>query len=563
MRLLRVYIDGYRNLKNVEVNFDKGSLTTVVIGENGSGKSNLIEAIVAIFRAWDLGKPRDIKFRYIIDYEISDELFTLRSEDQKIPEVNDSNIDAKRRNDGLSRGPIHCHILSRPKRDKIDFPSNKEEIIGFTTYIGSVPKENLPELILGYYSGNGSRLERLFDTHQQAYYNVISKDVQRIEYQIARDNRRLFFCRPNHGSLALLAYFAKARDDHGLGDLLTSRLEITGFHSALALLKQPSWFKESQRAAHRQAYNIWGAHGPAGDCARTLRDAGFHPLELEGLDVDDYRRKVRREAQLACFLREKKALSALAAEYKTEQEMFAALETMDISDLIREMTVWVTRKDDQTGDISFSDLSDGERQLLMVLGLIRVSRGKESLFLLDEPDTHLNPAWQLTYLDLIREWTEVAADEDKCQIIMTTHNPLTIAALEAKEVRVMSTDDNGNVSVAPPRIDPKGLGFAGVLTDIFGLSSSLDKPTQELIDKRNRLAAKENLDPAMAKEFEDIKNELRHLGFLYEERDKLYSEFLKQLKNVELADVDPLTPDELREREVETRRIVEELLGKK
>ena len=45
MRLLRVYIDGYRNLKNVEVDFDKDSLTTVVIGENGSGKSNLIEAI--------------------------------------------------------------------------------------------------------------------------------------------------------------------------------------------------------------------------------------------------------------------------------------------------------------------------------------------------------------------------------------------------------------------------------------------------------------------------------------------------------------------------------------
>ena len=102
-----------------------------------------------------------------------------------------------------------------------------------------------------------------------------------------------------------------------------------------------------------------------------------------------------------------------------------------------------------------------------------------------------------------------------------------------------------------------------MLTDIFGLSSSLDKPTQELIDKRNRLAAKENLNPAMAREFEDIKNELRHLGFLYEERDKLYSEFLKQLKNVELANVDPLTPHELRERELETRRIVEELLGNK
>ena len=129
-------------------------------------------------------------------------------------------------------------------------------------------------------------------------------------------------------------------------------------------------------------------------------------------------------------------------------------------------------------------------------------------------------------------------------------------------VRVMSADDDGNVSVAPPRIDPKGLGFAGVLTDIFGLSSSLDKPTQEKIDRRNELAAEEKLNPAMAKEFADIKEELRHLGFLYEERDKLYSEFLRQLDNVELADVDPLTPDELRAREAESREIVERLLKK-
>jgi len=35
---------GYRNLKNVEVDFDSGTLTTVIIGQNGSGKSNLIEA---------------------------------------------------------------------------------------------------------------------------------------------------------------------------------------------------------------------------------------------------------------------------------------------------------------------------------------------------------------------------------------------------------------------------------------------------------------------------------------------------------------------------------------
>lgn len=539
MRLLRVYIDGYRNLKNVEINFDKESLTTVVIGENGSGKSNLIEAIVEVFRAYDLGQKRVCGYTFEIEYEIGPWRILLLNEES------DGNL-----------------------RWKANFnPTDHSDLAYGDGYAPHDQCEGilLPDIVFGYYSGNGRRLEKLFDSHQSRYYDVINKQRPRIEYQIAREKRRLFYCRSNHGALALLAYLAKPRGDDGPGELLTEKLGITGFHSTLALMKQPSWFKGSKPAALREAGNLWGAHGPAGDCARALRDTAFHAIELEGTTVDDYRRGASKEAQLACFLRDEAALKVFAANYKTDQDMFAALEAADISDLFREMIVWVTRTNDASGDISFSDLSDGERQLLMVLGLIRVSRGKEALFLLDEPDTHLNPSWQLTYLELIREWTEVATkgEEDKCQIVMTTHNPLTIAALTKKEVRVMSADKEGNVSVAPPRIDPKGLGFSGVLTDIFGLPSALDKPTQELIDRRNELASQADLPPALLQEFEKIRNELRHLGFLYEERDKLYSEFLRQLDDVELADDKPLTPEQMREREAETRKIVEELLVKK
>ncbi len=546
MRLLRVHIDGYRNLKNVTVDFDKDSLTTVVIGENGSGKSNLIEAIVEVFRAWSLGAQKELKFRYSIFYVQRGVKIQVRS-DEGLAFDTDAHPELKTHiqldQQAITRMP--GPIMADPEKPDI------------------IVSQFFPDFVFGYYSGSGRRLEKLFDAHQSRYYARINKARPEAEYEKARAARSLFYCRPVHGVLALLAYLAKPGKDADAKALLTEKLGITGFHSALAHFKEPSWYPGSKVAAVREAGNVWGAHGPAGKCARALKDAAFHPLELEGAVVDDYRRKASKEAQLACFLRDEKALKAFAASYDTDQDMFAALEAADISDLFREMIVWVTRTNDTSGDISFSDLSDGERQLLMVLGLIRVSRGKEALFLLDEPDTHLNPAWQLSYLELVREWTEVAADEDKCQIIMTSHNPLTIAALEAREVRVMSRDDEGTVTVAPPRIDPKGLGFAGVLTDIFGLSSSLDKPTQEKIDRRNELARTEELSPALAREFGEIKEELRHLGFMYEERDKLYSEFLRQLDRVELADVEPLTPDELREREKETRRIVEELLAKK
>lgn len=548
MRIDRVYIDGFRNLKDVEADFDEGCLTTVIIGQNGAGKSNLIEAIVEIFRHLDPPSSKHVgklRFTFEIDYII------------KGRQVRAGN------RDGSTKVTVDGEPMPMGR-----FQDGKDELF--------------PDLVFGYYSGTGRRLEKLFDDHQARYYNVINKDKPEAEYDTARTARRLFYCRPVHGVFALLCHFAKPSGKADSSNLLSEKLGIMGFHSSLAHFKEPSWFDQDRwrrerseglsppirgRRSHKemreQAEDVWGAKGPAGICARALRERAFHPLAVAGKVVDDYRDTPKEEAQLACFLRDKAALQKFAARYETDQEMFAALEAVDISDLFREMLVWVTREGNDSGDVSFSDLSDGERQLLMVLGLIRVSRGKEALFLLDEPDTHLNPAWQLTYLELIKEWTEVAADKDRCQIIMTSHNPLTIASLEASEVRIMAVRENSAVTLAEPIIDPRGLGFSGVLTDIFGLPSTLDKPTQIKIDRRNTLAAQEELSPALAKEFEKINAELRHLGFLYEERDKLYSRFLRELDSVELADVEPLTPDELREREEEARSIVERIIGQK
>ena len=557
MRLLRVYIDGYRNLKNVEVSFDKDSLTTVVIGQNGSGKSNLIEAIVEVFRAHDFGEQAQLKFRYELVYETTgyDVIISNRGgPDERPPE--------------FIREPV--------KTGKNEIKLDTRKFIDSRT--NAIKSFHLPDLIFGYYSGSSKRLERLFDGHQSRYYSTINKERTDAEYADASKARRLFYCRPIHGVLALLAYFAKSSGEGDVKNMLSNDLKITGFHSALAHFKEPSWFNpgnwqkgraDDQGQAGRgrrthdklgeQAWDIWGARGPAGECARTLRDVGFHPLTLAGKVVDDYRKKPRTEAQLACFLRDQGQLKKFAANYESDKDMFAALEAADISDLFREMIVWVTRKGEKSDDISFSDLSDGERQLFMVLGLIRVSRGKEALFLLDEPDTHLNPAWQLTYLDLIKQWTEIAADGDKCQIIMTSHNPLTIAALCKQEVRVMQMTEAGNISVDEPYVDPRGMGFTATLTEIFGLPSTLDIETQRQIDDRNVLARIKQRTDDQEKRLIEINDKLSRLGFMNESREPLYQDFLQAWQDVRYADRPPLTPEQIEARHNAMRDLIKQL----
>ena len=69
MRLDKVSIDGFKNLRALELDFNERQLTTVLIGQNGAGKSNLIEAITQVFRWVDL-RRNEPRFRYRVAYRI-------------------------------------------------------------------------------------------------------------------------------------------------------------------------------------------------------------------------------------------------------------------------------------------------------------------------------------------------------------------------------------------------------------------------------------------------------------------------------------------------------------
>ena len=78
MRLDKVSIDGFKNLRGLELDFDERQLTTVLIGQNGAGKSNLIEAITLVFRWVDL-RRNEPRFRYRVpDAAVPDVVFCYR-----------------------------------------------------------------------------------------------------------------------------------------------------------------------------------------------------------------------------------------------------------------------------------------------------------------------------------------------------------------------------------------------------------------------------------------------------------------------------------------------------
>src|SRR5436309_1395014 len=69
MKLRQLWISHFKNLSNFEIRFDEDDedLTTVILGGNGTGKSNLLEALAVIFR--DLDLVNRTTFEYYLAYE--------------------------------------------------------------------------------------------------------------------------------------------------------------------------------------------------------------------------------------------------------------------------------------------------------------------------------------------------------------------------------------------------------------------------------------------------------------------------------------------------------------
>lgn len=96
MQLLRIRIPAFRNLRDLDIAFDshlqpeagapadaspKPIRSHALIGQNGTGKSNLIEALITIFRDVDL--DREAAFDYALEYSIRGHVVRIEADTGK------------------------------------------------------------------------------------------------------------------------------------------------------------------------------------------------------------------------------------------------------------------------------------------------------------------------------------------------------------------------------------------------------------------------------------------------------------------------------------------------
>jgi ATPase subunit of ABC transporter with duplicated ATPase domains len=134
-------------------------------------------------------------------------------------------------------------------------------------------------------------------------------------------------------------------------------------------------------------HRFWNARGIVSNFLARLYDVSLAPIRIKRRESASLWNKQDREF-LYLYIKDLATLRELVGQ-KPPREFFRDLESTYVSELIEEVRIRVKlRKND--GSVTFRELSEGEQQLLTVLGLLRFTAEEESLFLLDEPDTHLS-----------------------------------------------------------------------------------------------------------------------------------------------------------------------------
>lgn len=598
MQLRHLAIPHFRNLRDVVIDFatqlspmpgaaadaaPKSIHSHALIGQNGTGKSNLIEALITIFRDVDLN--RNAAFDFTLEYEIRGHIVRIQADtaQQKLPYVW---VDGDR--------------VSQEYLSKNDPPekSPRDERRG---------PRLLPTHIFAYYSGRNERIEALFQEHQRRFNqrqeittdevlpeqlleNFTASDANIRALEEARRRRearlkqagddrlrRLFYCRGGHSQLVLLACLLS---DDPVFQKVLKYLHIESLESALFVLKEPHRLREKRRGGKFDENELnegdprfWYARGNVvSEFLDKLWQVAWAPIEQEATKQIDFRGRTEKQKQLYLFVPSHAKLKQLGELVGGTDSFFRYAEGAYTGDLIDEVRITVKKHDEHGGKVSFTQLSEGELQMLTVLGLMRITREDHCLFLLDEPDTHLNPIWKLRYFDDIEGvmGSESAGNllgevvlstppyPVPSQVLITTHDPMMVGSLKREQVHILRRQGQ-RIVVEVPDEHPQGMGVTGLLkSDLFGLSSTLDIETERRLFRRNELFVKSPRTAEEDAELSRLSAELADLGFSTADfRDPDYALFVRKMAQHRKFRKPTLTPEE----QAEQDRIAEDVIG--
>lgn len=362
MKLRKLEVDGFRSLVQFSITFDDA--LTLIVGENDSGKTSLIECLKVVTQGRPVG-PDDLtdgQDQLTISVEIDDFIFE-RTYQRVIGGVSEVSFNAFPTEEFLTR------TLARISSQDLDLTAEDEQ-----TYIKEVART------LGLLVRANSNLENLRNS-------IIDKLTNR-QGDLIIENATF----PRFNNI---------------------QLDGRQFENVPAFFKEV-FLKEKQASIWREPIN--------GNT--TIESFVRNHLEDYSNEVSEQIKERGILEKLRIFLRD-------LTDIKVEPIFHA-----------RDLNVDAKVKFLENGkEINIDNKGDGtKRRITMALLEFKkeqslIPNDNQTIYLLDEPDTHLHVKAQLELVETVEGFASAGN-----QVIFTTHSPFIVNAVNPNQIRLLAKD---------------------------------------------------------------------------------------------------------------------------
>jgi restriction system-associated AAA family ATPase len=518
MKLLRLKINSpFRGLpkEGIELlfrqdNYNSESLNEPIcfVGLNGSGKSNVLEVICEIFYYLEIlnitqkQEQKAIVKKYEkLGFEISYSISALKWNyaTAKISALhsrqvnNDVVIDIAKAINGTLEIEAQIDKLDNPISLPLDFFA-----------------DILPNKIIGYSSGQNELISNPFIKLDFHYFEEFQKRKSSKNISGSLDVNRMFYMDYESNQLVVLAnYLFQENDSLTRKDKIdfNKKLRIEHLHSFSIKIQ----FRDHKKAFIELPSELYLGIENLKKCASTWTDnaqeIGHNPRLHKNRVVEmsfytdaairkAFRNVFKTPTELFRILYLLRLLNIYCYTIAARKAIKEAPNRTNLNDLIPKPSAdelvfkidgILFKKANTTEPVSYKQLSDGEHQLLHVIGTLMLMKENDTLFILDEPETHFNPEWRAKMISLIMNNNKM--NESQQDYFITSHSPFIISDCQPENVYIFNRK-NGKLKVetaAQKKINTFGTSVNILTEEVFNQNESQGEYSLQVLNEiKNR-----------------------------------------------------------------------------
>jgi len=529
-------------------------------GLNGSGKSNVLEALAAIFFHMEccVGKYKPDSFATQFRPHIcSPDAFTL---EYLIWRKGEKDF----RNENFYKVTIHKEIGKPPKLFRQLNPFIGTAKVEEESINPPKPKRNqeaepapaklyLPDIIVGYSSGENEILSIPFRKSRLINFDKYKQD--------SYDNRP--FEEPENSLIYIDAEMSQAvllscllLEEKEALKPLEKELGIIGLHSFRLNINNYELHKlKGTKETVRLLNHCKSIIQQLKNCSTCWHEHDLNVLYEDGtsasrltLDflIDDntkraFKHYFKKSFDLFRFFQMLYELNLLSVEDDDKIEVYDSKgvytdwkipDSKPKSEVFTFLNYFILKKNQEREKPEprlMREISDGEHQFLHTMGICLMLKNRRSLLLLDEPETHFNPNWRAKFIKILDDSIKAGSVEDNKignihllkDILLTSHSPFIISDCMPDNVILFKRGDDGKIVPKTAKkldFNTYGASVDLILQEIFGMAHSISEHALEeirvLLRKRTVATIIEG-----TKRF----GESYEKGFLYERIEELKS----------------------------------------